>query len=381
MSFRTEPASRSPGRRRPCTRAIGTLPVLTALLGLAGCRNGHPAGPETDIPAVLAAESPTLQYVSSVADAPAPAVVRVRDSVGRALVRTRVRYSATAGALEITSGILRTDTTGRVRLPRWLARDARPYQVDVRVGNGAPVTFRVVTLPGAIMGGDDARSCPLIDQRLPHFQNLVRSAARLQAGQPLTIVALGSSSTFGTGLTTQDEAYPAQLQGMLQRGFPGSTITVLNAGIPGNSSDQLDARLDSDVLAHAPDLVVLQTGTNDALKRLPFDVVREYTRRTITRLQERGIDVVLLDPQRFRGAGESEEYRQYIALVTGVADSLGVSTARRYGWMSAAIDAQRYGYADLLTADGLHQSALAHRCTAHLLATGIAVAALEATRP
>lgn len=39
--------------------------------------------------------------------------------------------------------------------------------------------------------------------------------------------------------------------------------TVINAGIPGDSTAEMLARVQRDVLAHRPDLVVLMAGTND----------------------------------------------------------------------------------------------------------------------
>jgi len=51
----------------------------------------------------------------------------------------------------------------------------------------------------------------------------------------LRIVCLGDSTTFGTG-SNDDETYPAQLQNILRRRYPGRNVEVINAGIPGYSS-------------------------------------------------------------------------------------------------------------------------------------------------
>ena len=369
-------APASPNARRCSMLPLAAICAFTPVL-LVGCADGSLTDVEANEPAVVAAESPTLQYVARTREAPARIVVRVADSTGRPLTRHRVQFSATVGALEIATGSVRTDSAGRARLPQWLVREQRAYQVDVRVNSGAPLSFRVLSLPAEILGGPTAQACPLLDQRLPHFPNLSSTISRLSRGDPLTIVALGSSSTFGTGLDARELAYPAQLQAMLQRVFPRSAITVVNAGVPGNTAADLDARLDADVLATNPQLVVLQTGTNDALRRVPLDSLRAITARTILRFQARGIDVVLLDPQRFAGAGETDEFRMYVDAVTATAEANGVGTAHRYGWMTAVINARRYTMGELLTADGLHQSALSHLCTAHLLTTGIGVAMIE----
>ncbi len=351
---------------------------LVGLVLLAACGDAAATEPDQNEPVVIAAESPTLQYVSAARGTPTPVVVRVLDSTGHPLVRRRVTFVASNGALEVATGLVRTDSTGRARLPRWLVRDSRIYEIAVRVGSGAPMSFKVLSLPPQVLGGETAASCPLPDRTLPRFAALTHTAALLRAGSPLRVVALGSSSTFGTGLASQQSAYPSQLEGMLHQAFPSSAVTVINAGVPGNIAADLDARLDASVLAEHPDLVILQTGTNDALRRVPIDSLRAITERTIMRLQRLGIEVIVLDPQRFSGAGETDEYRSYVAAVAASAEARGIGTAHRYGWMTSVLDTHRYTYADLLSVDGLHQSSLSHLCTAHLLTTGIAVAVLEA---
>ncbi|MDF1824993.1 MAG: GDSL-type esterase/lipase family protein [Verrucomicrobiales bacterium] len=46
---------------------------------------------------------------------------------------------------------------------------------------------------------------------------------------------------------------------------PAAALTVINAGVGGNSSADLLERLEEDVLSREPDLVILMVGTNDAL--------------------------------------------------------------------------------------------------------------------
>src|SRR5580692_8237002 len=50
---------------------------------------------------------------------------------------------------------------------------------------------------------------------------LPQTALRLATGKSLTIVALGSSSTYGTGATKPEYSYPSRLAALLRARYPG----------------------------------------------------------------------------------------------------------------------------------------------------------------
>ncbi|WP_430910461.1 GDSL-type esterase/lipase family protein [Methylobacterium sp. sgz302541] len=119
---------------------------------------------------------------------------------------------------------------------------------------------------------------------------LMVSAACLLAGgvsaraAETRVVALGASSTAGKGVAPE-ATYPAQLQQMLAaRGY---AIRIVNAGINGDTSAGMLARLDADV-PDGTDLVILQTGTNDARE----DGHDENIAAIVDRLRARSIEVV-----------------------------------------------------------------------------------------
>jgi len=60
-----------------------------------------------------------------------------------------------------------------------------------------------------------------------------RSATRLAERHALKIVALGSSSTFGTGASSAAHSYPSRLEVELRERFPDRDIVVLNRGVGG----------------------------------------------------------------------------------------------------------------------------------------------------
>lgn len=77
--------------------------------------------------------------------------------------------------------------------------------------------------------------------------------------------------------------------------------TVLNRGIPGNTSGEGLARLDADVLAATPTCVIAFFGMNDALnsaKLAPVDIYADHLRAIIRRCRDAGVrSVVLVTPQ------------------------------------------------------------------------------------
>jgi len=103
------------------------------------------------------------------------------------------------------------------------------------------------------------------------------------------IVALGASNTRGMGVAFE-EAYPAQLEAMLRaKGYRGR---VLNAGISGDTTAGMLARLDSAV---PPDtrVVILQPGANDLRRRGGGSAARDANiEQILSRLGARGIQVV-----------------------------------------------------------------------------------------
>jgi acyl-CoA thioesterase-1 len=83
----------------------------------------------------------------------------------------------------------------------------------------------------------------------------------------INIVALGASNTYGYGRgrhaggVQPSQAWPAQLQAMLRA--KGIDAHVTNAGVPGNTTGDMLARLDSAVPSDTQ-IVILQPGGNDA---------------------------------------------------------------------------------------------------------------------
>jgi hypothetical protein len=80
---------------------------------------------------------------------------------------------------------------------------------------------------------------------------LPRTAARLNSGEPLKIVAIGSSSTVGLWVLRSAATYPEVMRRELSRLRSNATIKVINNGRIGDTILNNIARFERDVFAHA----------------------------------------------------------------------------------------------------------------------------------
>jgi len=115
---------------------------------------------------------------------------------------------------------------------------------------------------------------------------------------PVTIVALGDSTTAGTpAFKSPVEAPPdgegtpeSQFSYWLMRTHPG--WTVLNRGVNGERTDQIAARFDRDVVAATPAVVIIIAGVNDVYQGRPVSHVTTQLRAMYDRALTAGIPVV-----------------------------------------------------------------------------------------
>ena len=126
---------------------------------------------------------------------------------------------------------------------------------------------------------------------------LPNTARAIRSGKPLVIVAIGSSSTVGVGASDPAHTYPAVLAEELRHRWPQLAVTVINKGVGGELASQMLARFERDVLPYRPQLVIWQTGSNEALRREDIEGYAGTIREGISRLKVIKADIVLMDPQ------------------------------------------------------------------------------------
>jgi len=100
------------------------------------------------------------------------------------------------------------------------------------------------------------------------------------------VIAFGDSLTAGYG-ASPGEDYPSRLSSIV--GIP-----IINAGVSGDTTDMALARIDTDVLAHNPRIVLVGLGGNDYLRSVPIATTEANLRTIVRKIQASGAMVVIL---------------------------------------------------------------------------------------
>lgn len=111
------------------------------------------------------------------------------------------------------------------------------------------------------------------------------------------ILAFGDSLTHGTG-ASEETAYPAVLASLTGH-------TVINAGVPGDTTATGLQRLPAVLAEHKPRLVLLCLGGNDMLHQQPAATTENNLRLLVQTIRASGAEVVLIgvpEPRLFGGA-------------------------------------------------------------------------------
>jgi lysophospholipase L1-like esterase len=201
---------------------------------------------------------------------------------------------------------------------------------------------------------------------LPHVAN------KLASGEPVVIVALGSSSTTGFGTTSPEFNYPNRLAAQLHRQYPTADITMINRGQGGEDAPEEMKRLQTAVLDMKPDLVIWQVGTNAVLRNLDPTETAKLVEDGIARIQAAGADLVLVDPQYSPKVYErGESASQMVKLLGKVAALRHVGFFPRFEVMRDWHEKQALPIDTFVIADGLHMNDWGYACFAQLLGDDI----------
>jgi acyl-CoA thioesterase I len=141
---------------------------------------------------------------------------------------------------------------------------------------------------------------PLVLRAIALVLGLAAGCHSGAAAAPVSIVALGDSLTAGYGLGP-GEAFPEQLQAALQA--RGHDVSVVNAGVSGDTASDGLARLEWSVPAEA-DIVIVALGANDALRGIDPAVTRQALAEILDKLRARGQAVLLAGMMSPRNLGD-----------------------------------------------------------------------------
>jgi acyl-CoA thioesterase I len=204
---------------------------------------------------------------------------------------------------------------------------------------------------------------------LPHVSH------KLVAGEPITVVAIGSSSTAGAGASSPASNYPSRLLIELKQHFPKMSITVLNRGVGGEEIADMLERFDSAVVAAKPDLVLWQLGTNAVIRGHQLGSHGALIRTGLAKIRAVGADVVLIDPQFAPKVIAKPGAEAMVALLSATAKHEDVDLFRRFDVMRHWRNVDHLAFETFVSPDGLHMNDWSYACMAKGLGNAIAEAA------
>jgi len=173
------------------------------------------------------------------------------------------------------------------------ADGARPGDVDL-VGFGKEWNFNLVhKSPEIAFGvqnlglarGVKARRPRVAVSKLPPLESVVR---KLKAGEPVTILALGDSITWGTSAGGNQNAYPAVLVALLKEHYHNDRITLVSRAIGGSTTAKGREWLMRDVQGLEADLITAMFGYNErpGAGADPAAATTQYTANLVRYVEE-----------------------------------------------------------------------------------------------
>jgi acyl-CoA thioesterase I len=237
------------------------------------------------------------------------------------------------------------------------------------LGSGAPAWADPSTATSSTPGVPSCATPPALSSIEAALE---RTASRVEAQKPVTIVAMGSSSTQGVGASSPATTYPSRLEQELADRFPGVDMRVINHGVGGQDVGEELIRLDRDVIAEHPDLVIWQVGTNAVLRRDDVSADERLIRRGVAMMKERGIDVVLMDLQYAPGVLIRPGLGEMERLIAETARATHVGLFRRFAIMREWDHTHQLAPASMIGPDGLHMTDASYGCLANQLAEALA---------
>jgi lysophospholipase L1-like esterase len=218
---------------------------------------------------------------------------------------------------------------------------------------------------------DTDEQCQAPSEYVRFNTDLAHAKASIREQSHLDIVALGSSTTQGAGSSRPGSDYPSRLQTELSERLPGVTVTVWNQGLGGQTARDMLERIYKDVVDLGPQLVIWQTGVNDAIEDIPVEQFADTLRQGIDVLRAHEIDIILMDLQYYPASARVPDYGEYLAAMREVAREKQVPIFHRFDLMKYWLTSGEFELDELLSRDGLHMVDRSYYCLALKLSDAI----------
>jgi lysophospholipase L1-like esterase len=153
-----------------------------------------------------------------------------------------------------------------------------------------------LALAGAAVAAEK-QACEIPGYLLHGNYPLPRVEEAVDQRQRLTIAVVGTGSSILAGPDGPRTAYPARLEAALKQRLPSVAVKVVTLVRTRMTTEDLANGMTKLLADEKPDLVIWQTGTLDAIRRIEADVFRTALEEGVETLQNGGADVILMNMQ------------------------------------------------------------------------------------
>ena len=144
---------------------------------------------------------------------------------------------------------------------------------------------------------DDRPACEIPPYLLFGNNELKRVTAVVKDDRRLTVAVVGTGSSALAGPDGPSSAYPGRLQEVLRQRLPGVAVKVVTLVRSRQTADDMAKGMAKLMVDERPDLVVWQSGTTDAIRRIEPDDFRVALDEGIEAVQKAGADIILMNMQ------------------------------------------------------------------------------------
>jgi hypothetical protein len=160
----------------------------------------------------------------------------------------------------------------------------------------AVLSAAILTLVGTAFAAE-RQACEIPGYLLFGNSELKRVQTAVTKDRRLTIAVVGTGSSILTGPEGPRSAYPARLEAALKQRLPSIAIKVVTLVRSRMSAEDMAQGMAKLLVDEKPDLVVWQSGTFDAIRRVEPDNFRAALDEGLEALHKGGADVILMNMQ------------------------------------------------------------------------------------
>jgi len=160
----------------------------------------------------------------------------------------------------------------------------------------AVLAVALSALGGTVVAAE-GQKCEIPGYLLFGNNELKHVAEAVEKDQRLTIAVVGTGSSILAGPDGPRSAYPARLEAALKQRLPSVAVKVVTLVRTRMSAEDLARGMAKLLVDEKPDLVIWQTGTLDAIRRIEPDDFRAALDEGVETLHKGGADVILMNMQ------------------------------------------------------------------------------------